>query len=317
MVPQPCGAPVVGAPWRARGILSPMAATTPTPSASEYGDLPLAGHAALVTGGGSGIGLACAGRLVADGASVVLMGRRPDRLEDAARGLRTLAPAGVDVGVSVGDVAVEADVVRAVEAASDLPGALRIAVAAAGMGWVAPVVATDRNGWDEVLATNLTGVMLVFKHAGAAAIASGGGSLVAISSIAGHASHRWMSAYGVSKAGVDMLVRTAADELGRHGVRVNSVRPGLVATELADPLVADPSILADYHAQMPLGRVGSTDDVAALVRFLAGPESSWITGETIHVDGGHHLRRGPDLDAAAGALFGDDVVGDEPPPPES
>ena len=285
------------------------------PPAAGPRDLPLAGHTALVTGGGSGIGLACAQRLVGDGASVVLMGRRPDRLADAAGALRAVAPPGVVVETTAGDVAVEADVAGAVETAGDLPGGLRIAVAAAGMGSMAPVVATDRHGWDEVLATNLTGVMLVVKHAGAAAIAAGGGSLVAISSIAGYASHRWMSAYGVSKAGVDMLVRTAADELGRHGVRVNSVRPGLVATELADPLVADPAILADYHAQMPLGRVGSTADVASLVRFLVGPESSWITGETIHVDGGHHLRRGPDLDAAAGALFGHDVIGSELPPP--
>jgi NAD(P)-dependent dehydrogenase (short-subunit alcohol dehydrogenase family) len=285
------------------------------PTAAAPRELPLADHTALVTGGGSGIGLACAQRLVGDGASVMLMGRRPDRLADAARVLRAVAPPGADIETTVGDVAVEADVAGAVEAAGDLPGELRIAVAAAGMGSMAPVVATDRHGWDEVLATNLTGVMLVVKHVGAAAIAAGGGSLVAVSSIAGHASHRWMAAYGVSKAGVDMLVRTAADELGRHGVRVNSVRPGLVATELTDPIVADSAILADYHAQMPLGRLGSTDDVASLVRFLVGPESSWITGETIHVDGGHHLRRGPDLDAAATALFGDGVVGSELPPP--
>lgn len=242
------------------------------------------------------------------------MGRNPERLEGAAQGLRAAAPPGVTIEISAGDVAVEDDVARAVETASNLPAGLRFAVAAAGMGSMSPVIATDRGAWDELLATNLTGVMLVLKHVGAAAVADGGGSLVAVSSIAGFATHRWMAAYGVSKAGVDMLVRIAADELGRHGVRVNSVRPGLVATELADPLLADTTILTDYHAQMPLNRVGSTADVAALVRFLVGPESSWITGETIHVDGGHHLRRGPDLDAAAEAMFGPDLVGTEPPP---
>ena len=90
--------------------------------------------------------------------------------------------------------------------------------------------------------------------------------------------------------------------------RVNAVRPGLVPTELAAPLEQDPAVLADYLAQMPLGRTGTVDDVAALVRFLCGPESSWITGQCIGVDGGHHLRRGPDVEHWARAIYGDDVV---------
>jgi NAD(P)-dependent dehydrogenase (short-subunit alcohol dehydrogenase family) len=117
-----------------------------------------------------------------------------------------------------------------------------------------------------------------------------------------------MSAYCVSKIGVEMLVRTAADELGRANVRVNAVRPGIVPTELAAPLEQDPQVLADYLAQMPVSRPGTTDDVASLVRFLLGPESSWITGQCIGVDGGHHLRRGPDIEHWARAVYGDDVV---------
>lgn len=278
------------------------------PADLTLADLPLAGQGALVTGGGSGIGLACARLLVTAGASVTLAGRSPQRVSDAAAELAPLVPPGATVHWVACDVTNEADVVKAVELASGPTGSVRLAVTAAGVGTMAPVLATDRVVWDHVLATNLTGTMLVFKHAGASAVAAGGGSLVAISSIAGQSSHRWMSAYCVAKAGVDMLVRTAADELGRHGVRVNSVRPGLVDTELAAMLVNDPDIQSDYLQQMPLGRVGHPDDVAALVAMLCSPSSSWITGANIPVDGGHHLRRGPDLDAAAAALFGPDTI---------
>ncbi len=300
--------------WRG-GILCCMDTTNETNTApmaaapSHTGELPLAGQGALVTGGGSGIGLACARELVRMGAAVTLAGRTPERVEAAAAELASLAPDGVPVGWAACDTAVEDDVVAAVAAASAATGSVQLAVAAAGTGSMSPVIATDRDQWDQVLATNLTGTMLLFKHVGASAVRAGGGSMVAISSIAGHASHRWMAAYCVSKAGVDMLVRTAADELGRHGVRVNSVRPGLVDTELAAMLVNDEGIVADYQAQMPVSRVGVTADVGALVGFLCSPAASWITGENIHVDGGHHLRRGPDLDPAARLLFGDDLVG--------
>lgn len=286
--------------------------TPPTPPpfpAFDAHDRPLAGQGALVTGGGSGIGLACARHLVHLGASVTLAGRTASKLDAAAEELRELAADDTPVGWVVCDTAVEEDVMAAVAAASGPTGSVQVAVTAAGTGSMAPVVATDRSQWDQVLATNLTGTMLVFKHVGASAVRAGGGSLVAISSIAGHASHRWMSAYCVSKAGVDMLVRTAADELGRHQVRVNSVRPGLVDTELAAMLVGDEGIVGDYRAQMPLARVGTTADIGAIVGFLCSPAASWITGENLHVDGGHHLRRGPDLDAAARLLFGDDLIG--------
>jgi NAD(P)-dependent dehydrogenase (short-subunit alcohol dehydrogenase family) len=114
-----------------------------------------------------------------------------------------------------------------------------------------------------------------------------------------------MSAYCVSKAGLEMLCRTAADELGRANVRVNAIRPGLVETELADPLLSDPQVVDDYLAQMPISRVGTPDDIGAAARFLCGPESTWITGQILGVDGGHTLRRGPDLDHWADALFGE------------
>lgn len=125
--------------------------------------------------------------------------------------------------------------------------------------------------------------------------ASGGGSIVAISSIAAPLTHRLMSAYCVSKAALEALVRNAADELGAVQVRVNAVRPGLVPTDLAAGLTTNEGIVADYLEQMPIRRLGEVEDIANGVRYLAGPESTWVTGQCFGIDGGHTLRRGPDL----------------------
>jgi NAD(P)-dependent dehydrogenase (short-subunit alcohol dehydrogenase family) len=131
---------------------------------------------------------------------------------------------------------------------------------------------------------------------------------VGISSIASPATHPWFGAYGVGKAGIDHLCRLAADELGASGIRVNSVRPGLVDTELVAFVTAGGPVLDDYLENMPIRRVGTVDDVAALVRFLVGPESTWITGQCIGVDGGHSLRRGPDYRAIVEPIYGADAL---------
>lgn len=270
--------------------------------------LPLAGRAGLVTGGGTGIGRACAEALVADGASVTLVGRRADVLEAAAAELAAGAPAGAEVRWAAADVADEDQVAAAVATAAEGHG-LDLAVLSAGTGTVGPLTALPLEEWKRVVDTNLTGSFLALKHAAAAMSATGrGGAIVAISSIAGERTHRWMAPYCASKAGLDALVQVAADELGRQGIRVCSVRPGVVSTELGDHLLGDPDIVADYLAQMPVRRTGEVGDVAAAVRFLCGPEAGWITGVTLNVDGGHHLRRGPDLDGLSRALYGDEAV---------
>ena len=251
----------------------------------------LDGQHALVTGGGSGIGFACAQAFYDDGAAVTLMGRSEDRLQDAAARL------GVDrVTVVAGDVAVEADVERAV-AEAERVSPLTIAVASAGGGTLGALLDTTADQWQAVLQTNLTGTFHTFRHAGAAIVRRGGGAMCAISSIAGARTHRLMGPYCVSKAGIDMLVRNLADELGADGVRVNSVLPGLVDTDLAAGLFAADAVHSDYLGCMPLGRTGTVADIAAAVRYLCGPESSWVTGVNLSVDGGHHLRRGPNIDA--------------------
>jgi NAD(P)-dependent dehydrogenase (short-subunit alcohol dehydrogenase family) len=270
--------------------------------------LPLAGQAALVTGGGSGIGLACARWLVRDGCAVTLMGRTEAKVKEAAEALGADAPDGAAVTWSAGSVADEPDVEAAVATATEATGGLDVAVLAAGTGNAGPLLLMEKTAWQAVLDTNLTGAFLSLKHAGRAMARSGGGSIVAISSIAAVRTHRFMGPYCVSKGGLDTLVQNAADELGVAGIRVNSVRPGLVPTELSAALEHDEQVRGDYLDQMPVRRLGTVDDVAALVRHLAGPEAGWITGQTISVDGGHHLRRGPNIEPWMRGLFGDDAA---------
>lgn len=266
---------------------------------------PLAGRAALVTGGGSGIGLACARHLLRDGATVTIAGRSADKLRAASSSLAAAAEPGAEVRTAVCDVTDEASVEAAVRHAC-LGDRLHIAVANAGGGAAGSVLTTSADEVRYALEVNVVGSFLTVKHAGRAM--TDGGAIVAVSSIAGVLTHRFMSAYCASKAGLEMLVRCAADELGGLGIRVNAVRPGLIPTDLAVPLTADAGVVADYLDQMPLGRLGTADDVAAAVRWLAGPESSHVTGQCIAVDGGHTLRRGPRVDAMVETFFGAEAV---------
>jgi len=129
-----------------------------------------------------------------------------------------------------------------------------------------------------------------------------------ISSIAGTNTHRFMAPYCVSKAAIDMLIRNTADELGIGKVRVNGVNPGLVETELASGLLNDENVYNDYLDCMPVRRHGQVEDIANAVEFLCSPEATWITGVNLAVDGGHHLRRGPNVEPFARALFGDEAI---------
>ena len=264
-------------------------------------NLPLEGQSALITGGGSGIGLASARALLRDGASVTICGRTEAKLKEAAADLEGDRPSGSGASIATiaCDVANEDDVAAAVDAAkANGGGALHMAVAGAGTGSAGPIVATSLDAWRGVLAVNLDGAFLTIKHAGAAIAASGGGAIVAISSIAAPLTHRLMAAYCVSKAGLEALVRNAADEMGAQLVRVNAIRPGLVPTDIAVGLTTSEAIVGDYLEQMPIRRLGTVEDIAAGVRYLCGPESAWVTGQCLGIDGGHTLRRGPDLTVA-------------------
>jgi NAD(P)-dependent dehydrogenase (short-subunit alcohol dehydrogenase family) len=272
---------------------------------------PLAGQGALVTGGGSGIGLAVARRLKADGAVITICGRSEERLDAA------LAELGGDVTAVPADVTDEGEVAAAVRAAADAaPGGLRVAVACAGGSThMGPLVTTSADELRSVLDVNVVGTFNTIKHATPHLVRNGGGSIVAVSSIAAVLSHPYLGPYGVAKAGIDMLVKVAADELGRSNVRVNAVRPGLVDTELVAGIFATDEVLDSYLTQTPLGRSGQPDEVADLIGFLAGPESGWITGQSIGIDGGHSLRRGPDYTPFAEPVYGADALRGVPPPP--
>lgn len=265
----------------------------------------LKGQNAFITGGGSGIGLGCAKAFAADGANVLIMGRNEEKLK---RAVQEIAESGDgDVKYFSGDVSNESDVEAAVESAC-IGGSLDIAVANAGTGSLSPIMVTEASGWDEIMQTNLSGTFYTIKHAARKMAKSGGGAICAISSIAGIRTHRFMGPYCVSKAGIDMLIRNTADELGTASIRVNSVCPGLVETDLTQDALQSEDLLNDYLACMPISRHGVVEDVSNAVRFLCGPESSWITGVVLSVDGGHHLRRGPDVEPLSRMIFGDDIT---------
>jgi NAD(P)-dependent dehydrogenase (short-subunit alcohol dehydrogenase family) len=269
----------------------------------------LHGTAALVTGGGSGIGLGCARRLLADGASVTICGRSEDRLVAAREQLAPLANEGASVQHAVADVTDEDAIAAAVALACEPTGSLDAVVACAGGSeTLGPLTQMDTEAWRRTIDLNVTGTMLTIKHAARPMAAAGRGSIVGVSSIASTNTHLWFGAYGVGKAGIDHLCRLAADELGPSGVRVNSVRPGLVETELVAFVTAGGPVLDDYLENMPLGRVGTVADIAALVRFLVGPESTWITGQTIGIDGGHSLRRGPNYRPLVEPIYGAEAL---------
>jgi NAD(P)-dependent dehydrogenase (short-subunit alcohol dehydrogenase family) len=137
-------------------------------------------------------------------------------------------------------------------------------------------------------------------------VRGGGGSFVGISSIAASNTHRWFGAYGVSKSAIDHLMQLGADELGASGVRVNSIRPGLIRTELVAVVIDSPELSEDYRLNTPLPRVGEVEDIANAAVFLLSDLASWITGQVINVDGGQLVRRGPDYSAMLEPVFGAD-----------
>lgn len=251
------------------------------------------GLTALVTGGGSGIGLASAARLAADGAHVAICGRTEAKLTKAVAEIGAVVADGGSIRSIVADVTIEDQVTAAVTFAAEPTGRLDILFAnAGGSSHIGPFDSADLDAVRATIDLNLMGTIICVKHAAASMKRSGSGSIIGMSSGAGHFPHRSLWAYGSAKAGIEEACRYAAEELGSFGIRVNVVQPGIIDDELMAFITAGGKLLDDYIANMPLGRLGTVDDVAEAVRFLAGPESSWITGACLPIDGGHHLRRG-------------------------
>jgi 7-alpha-hydroxysteroid dehydrogenase len=252
----------------------------------------LDGKTVIVTGGGTGIGAACARLLADSGAAVTICGRTETRLSVVAEAIRA---AGGRVHTVVADVTVEDDVRRVVAETVEAFGGVHGFVAnAGGGGALNPYHLADANDFMRVLQLNVMGTMLCMKHA-VPELAKVRGSFVGMSSIAGHVTHLWFGAYPAAKAAIESMMRNAADEYGSVGVRFNSVRPGFITTEIMEGVPRDSAVYRSYLENTPMNGVGEPEDVAMLVRFLLSDESRWITGQEIGVDGGHSVRRGPDF----------------------
>ena len=264
----------------------------------------------LITGGGSGIGKGVAAGLVASGASVMIIGRNADRLAGAVKEIEAVAADGGSIRYEPADVTNEDEVARAVDAATAWHGRLHGVVhSAGGSQTVGPITHTDSEAWRRTVDLNVNGTMYVLKHSAREMVRGGGGSFVGISSIAASNTHRWFGPYGVTKSAIDHMMMLAADELGASWVRANSIRPGLIRTDLVDAsVIQSPEISGDYALCTPLPRVGEVEDVANLAMFLLSDAAAWITGQCINVDGGHILRRGPDFSSMMEQMFGADAL---------
>ena len=235
----------------------------------------LDGGVAMITGGASGIGAATGARLRDRGARVAVLDLQ------AQEGQGDLA-----VKCDVGD---EDDVVAAVQQVVDELGPPRVAVLAAGVGGMSPILQMSAEEWDRVQRVNIRGVFLCLREAARAMVAAGRpGAIVATGSVSGIVSDRGIVHYSTSKAAVHQLVRVAAGELGHHGIRVNAIAPGCTDT----PMFAATDQLPGYRElvseRAALGRLGTADDIASAIVALV--ELDWITGHVLVADGGITLR---------------------------
>jgi len=265
----------------------------------------LAGRRALVIGASSGIGLATAEALAVDGAHVLMCARGKERLEDAARSVvRALPDAKDRIATRVVDGLDGKQVAAAVAEAGGGAG-LDIAISVPGGGNFSPVLAYDDEDFSRTIDMNVRPIFLMIKYAGKAMVKRGGGSIVAVSSTAAIMSSPFLAAYCAAKAACDQLVKVAADELGRHGVRINAVRPGLTRTGATDGMFQARPLIESFLAEQPLRHEGEPGDIARAIRFLAGPESTFTTGQSLTVDGGHTIRKFPWLEEVAKGVVGE------------
>jgi NAD(P)-dependent dehydrogenase (short-subunit alcohol dehydrogenase family) len=270
----------------------------------------LEGRSALVTGGGTGIGKACAGALARLGADVTIAG--PDTAV-LKRAVDELSTDGV-VHYIQADVTEEDQVEAAVDAAAR-GGKLDIALANAGTGFPGSLLHLSKEHWMVPIGVNLLGSAFTIKHA-ARKMLDEGGSIITVSSGASSRLTKFMASYSVSKAALDELTRAAAQELGPFGIRVNAVRPGWIQTESLTA-AATGSNAANALAQTQLGRLGEVDDVVRAVIYLASDQSEWVTGQLLNVCGGFNLiPPSMNLEETARALFPEQMIEDfgEPSP---
>jgi NAD(P)-dependent dehydrogenase (short-subunit alcohol dehydrogenase family) len=246
---------------------------------------------AIVTGGGSGIGMAVARRLAADGYGVVVAGRRAKACDVVIEELKAAGQAALAVATDVGE---PEHAGRVVAAAVDRFGGIDALVNNAGIGDAAPVLEETLEGWERVMRTNLTGAFLM-AQAALPSLIERRGCVINVASVSGLLAGPGWAAYCTSKAGLVMLTRSLANDYGPRGVRANCVCPGWVRTPMGDAdmdQVARAQGLdreAAYrltHADNPLRRPAEPEEIASVVSFLAGPDAAYVTGVALPVDGG-------------------------------
>jgi 3-oxoacyl-[acyl-carrier protein] reductase len=238
---------------------------------------------ALVTGASRGIGRAIARQLAATGL-IVVAGARGDHAEGIAR---EIVEAGGRAEAVALDVTVPANVEQIVADVVSRHGRLDVLVSNAGITRDQLVLRMKPADWDVVIATNLTATFTCVQAVSRPMIKQRSGRIIAISSIVGQMGNAGQANYAASKAGLIGFVKSMARELASRGITVNVVAPGLIATDMTDALGED--VRAKWVAQVPLGRLGTPEEVAAAVRFLASDEASYITGHVLAVNGGMYM----------------------------
>ena len=241
---------------------------------------------AVVTGGGSGIGRACAYRLADEGATVVILDRDGNAASRTAGSI--VERSGHAVGLQV-DVAVDDDVAAAVEQINQRFGRIDVLVNNAGYLRPGTAVTQTIKDWDRTFAVNIRAMFLLSRKILPGMLSRGVGSIVNIASTAGLVGEGDIVAYGASKGAVVNFTRQLAADFSRAGIRVNCVCPGWVPTGFNDPFLrgmSDEEVQEMVLAQVPLGRQGTPEEIAAAVAFLASDEASFIVGQALGVDGG-------------------------------
>lgn len=239
------------------------------------------GRTILITGGGSGMGLATARQLIDAGANVVLAGRRVDRIDAAAK---DLDPSG-DRVLAVGtDVSRTEDLDELFAEITNRYGRLDGVFANAGVAYSSPLAFVGENDFDQIVGINFKGVFFTIQKA--APLFDAGGSVVINSSFLVHRGMGPASVYAATKAAVTNLTRSLASDLADRRIRVNSVSPGFIKTEMFDGIAPTDEAREAIRLQVPLGRLGESADVAGVVTFLLSPRAAYVTGQDLGVDGG-------------------------------